>query len=62
MGEALLMFGLILQSPDGLVAAKLLMIFFFLTITSPSSCHALAKSALTQGLKPELDQPPKKKK
>ena len=38
-----------------LTAIKLLMILFFLLITSPASCHALAKSALTQGLKPVLE-------
>ncbi len=55
LGAALLMFGLLFQSDSGLVAAKLLMILFFLMVTSPSSCHALASSALKQGLKPELD-------
>lgn len=38
-----------------LTAFKLLMILFFLVVTSPTSCHALAKSALTQGLKPVLE-------
>ena len=38
-----------------LTAFKLMMILFFLMITSPTSCHALAKSAMTQGLKPILE-------
>ena len=38
-----------------LTAFKLVMILFFLTVTSPTACHALAKSALTQGLKPVLE-------
>lgn len=38
-----------------LTVVKLLMILFFLLVTSPTSCHALAKSALTQGLKPVLE-------
>lgn len=38
-----------------LTAVKLLMILFFLVVTSPTSCHALAKSALTQGLEPVLE-------
>jgi len=42
-------------TPHILTAIKLLMILFFLLITSPTSCHALAKSALTQGLKPVLE-------
>ena len=68
MGAALLMVGLLCQvpasMPEGatvtsgiLVAAKLIIILFFLMVTAPSSCHALAKSAYTQGLKPELDPP-----
>jgi multicomponent Na+:H+ antiporter subunit G len=37
-----------------LVAVKLAMILFFLLITSPTGCHALAQAALSQGLKPQL--------
>jgi multicomponent Na+:H+ antiporter subunit G len=39
----------------GLVIVKLLMILFFLMVTSPTSCHALARSAMTQGFKPVLE-------
>jgi multicomponent Na+:H+ antiporter subunit G len=56
MGAGLILFGLILH--DGvltLASAKLLMIGFFFIVTSPTACHALAKSALAQGLKPELE-------
>ena len=35
-----------------LVTVKLLMILFFLFVTSPTSCHALASSALAQGVRP----------
>ncbi len=55
MGAELVLIGLILLAGPTLVAFKLLVILFFLTITSPSSCHALAKSALSKGLRPELD-------
>lgn len=55
MGAGLVIIGLILLAGPTLVAFKLLVIFFFLTVTSPSSCHALAKSALTHGLRPQLD-------
>lgn len=55
IGAALIIFGLLLQSDTVFAGAKLLIILFFLVVTSPSSCHALAKSALIQGLKPELD-------
>lgn len=62
LGAALLMFGLLFQADSLLVGGKLMMILFFLMVTSPSSCHALANSALKQGLKPELDKPAKVKK
>ena len=67
LGAALIILGLFLQAiPIGatagselssgwLVAIKLMMILFFLLLTSPASCHALAKSALSQGIKPVLD-------
>ncbi|TWU16457.1 monovalent cation/H(+) antiporter subunit G [Allorhodopirellula heiligendammensis] len=58
MGAGLVMIGLILLAGPTLVAFKLFVIMFFLTITSPSSCHALAKSALLRGLRPVLDLEP----
>lgn len=55
MGAGLIVTGLMFQGGLSLVSVKLLMILFFLLVTSPTSCHALAKSALTQGLVPVLD-------
>jgi multicomponent Na+:H+ antiporter subunit G len=55
LGAGLIMSGLLIQGGLSLTTVKLLMILFFLTVTSPTSCHALAKSALTQGLKPVLE-------
>ena len=68
LGAGLIMVGLLIHGIGGIFAQpetelmghflttfKLLMILFFLTVTSPTSCHALAKSALTQGLKPVLE-------
>ena len=68
LGAGLIMAGLLVHGLSGittgtegelaghlLTAFKLLMILFFLTVTSPTSCHALAKSAMTQGLKPVLE-------
>lgn len=69
LGAGLIVTGLLFQgvligigNPDGiqygsmtLTNVKLLMILFFLLVTSPTSCHALAKSALAQGLKPVLE-------
>ena len=55
LGAGLIVVGLLFQSGLALTTIKLLMILFFLLVTSPTSCHALAKSALVQGLKPELE-------
>jgi len=68
LGAGLIMVGLLIHTLGGaltepntelvghlLTAFKLVMILFFLTVTSPTACHALAKSALTQGLKPVLE-------
>lgn len=60
LGAGLIIAGLVVQSlsPESgfpLVTVKLVMILFFLVVTSPASCHALASSAMTQGLEPELD-------
>lgn len=58
LGAGLIIGGLMLQGGFSLVTVKLFMIIFFLIITSPTACHALAKSALVQGLEPELDGNP----
>ena len=72
MGAGMIILGLLLQAfragvdpqvtdatiTPWLVAAKLLMVLFFLSITSPSSCHALAQAAWQDGLKPQLPNPP----
>jgi multicomponent Na+:H+ antiporter subunit G len=55
LGAGLIVTGLLFQGGLSLTTVKLLMILFFLLVTSPTSCHALAKSALTQGLKPVLE-------
>ncbi|WP_404306554.1 monovalent cation/H(+) antiporter subunit G [Neorhodopirellula lusitana] len=55
MGAGLIVIGLMLLAGPTLATVKLFAILFFLTITSPSSCHALARSALAHGLEPELD-------
>jgi len=55
LGAGLIITGLILQSPGWIVAAKLALIMLFLLITSPTSTHALAKSALHGRLEPMLD-------
>lgn len=53
MGAPLILVGLTLHSTEGLVAVKLILLIFFLIITGPTACHALAKAALSSGVKPE---------
>ena len=55
LGAGLIVTGLLFQGGISLTTVKLIMILFFLMVTSPTSCHALAKSALAQGLKPVLE-------
>lgn len=55
LGAALILIGLCFQIGTPFILAKLLMILFFLMVTSPSSCHALASSAFSQGVKPVLE-------
>jgi multicomponent Na+:H+ antiporter subunit G len=52
MGAGLILVGLMFQAGASLVTVKLVLILTFLLITSPTSTHALAKSALSHGLKP----------
>ncbi|MDA8743444.1 monovalent cation/H(+) antiporter subunit G [Rubripirellula amarantea] len=56
MGAGLILIGLVFKAGlISLVAFKLLVILFFLLVTSPSACHALAHSAIASGLRPQLD-------
>lgn len=52
MGASMVLSGLMLQAGPTLLTAKLAMILFFVLVASPTSAHALAKAALTHGLKP----------
>lgn len=52
LGAGLLLLGMLLQSPDWLVAAKLVMLTAFMFATSPTAAHALAKAALHGGARP----------
>ncbi|OJX75894.1 monovalent cation/H(+) antiporter subunit G [Magnetospirillum sp. 64-120] len=54
MGAGLLVLGMLLQSPDWLVAVKLVLIVVFLAFTSPMTSHALARAAILDGIKPWL--------
>ncbi len=50
----MILIGLMLQSPDGIVVIKLVMILLMVLFISPASSHALAQSAMRHGLKPWL--------
>jgi multicomponent Na+:H+ antiporter subunit G len=52
MGATLILTGLMFQAGFSLVTFKLVLITLLLLLSSPTSAHALAKSALRQGLKP----------
>lgn len=54
LGAGLILLGLMLQAGFTLVAAKLLMIGLLLFFSSPVAGHALAKAAMSRGLKPLL--------
>ena len=56
MGAGLVLAGLMLQAPDWMVLVKLIAVLFFLLVTSPTSAHALAKSALAHGLEPHATE------
>ena len=68
LGAGLIMVGLMIQAVKvvilsgglvtgpWLVTIKLVMILFFLLVSSPTSCHALASAALTSGLQPKLPE------
>ena len=60
LGAALVLIGLMFQSADWTVAVKLLVILFFLYVTSPTAAHALIHAAYTSGHEPLLadDGPP----
>jgi multicomponent Na+:H+ antiporter subunit G len=52
LGAGLILVGLMLHSGANLVTFKLGAVLFFLFLTSPTATHALARSALAEGLQP----------
>ena len=54
LGATLLLLGLMLQPGDFTVVFKLVVILFFLIVTTPTSAHALIHAAYTSGHPPEL--------
>jgi multicomponent Na+:H+ antiporter subunit G len=55
LGAGLIFIGLMIQAGISLVTVKLIMIVFFLYLTSPTATHAIAKAARISGLKPQLE-------
>lgn len=54
LGAELILFALILQSDNWQVIAKLLLVAFFLFVTSPTATHAVAHAAYKAGERPKL--------
>ncbi len=52
LGTSLIMLGLMLQAGVSLITLKLLVIVLFVFLTSPTSSHALAKTAMGGGMVP----------
>jgi len=55
LGAGLILLGLMIEGGISLVTVKLVFILVFLWISSPTSTHALARSALAHGVHPRLD-------
>lgn len=54
LGAGLILLGLLLQAGFTLAGAKLVMIGLLVFFASPTASHALAKAAMSRGLKPML--------
>lgn len=58
MGATLILLGLGIHNGLDLVSVKLLFVFLFLTLTSPTAAHALVKAAFSKGLEaPDVEDP-----
>jgi len=54
LGAELILLGLIIQSGFTQMSLKLLLVAFFLLLTSPTATHAIANAAYKAGLNPKL--------
>jgi multicomponent Na+:H+ antiporter subunit G len=52
MGAGFLILGMCFQAGIGLVLVRLIIVYVFLTFTSPISTHALARAAMAGGVSP----------
>ena len=55
-GAGLIIFGLLMLSPDWTVTVRLILIGFILVMTSPTATHAIARAARVSDLEAELAQ------
>ncbi len=62
LGAAMVLIGLMLQSPDGLVVIKLSLILLMTLFINPSASHALAKAAIHNGLSPLIKKSSEKRR
>jgi multicomponent Na+:H+ antiporter subunit G len=53
-GAGLILFGLLMMSPDWTVTVRLLLIGFVLVMTSPTATHAIARAARVSDLEAQL--------
>lgn len=56
----LILVALMIQAGPTLITVKLCFILFFLILSSPTACHALAKTALHSGLSPLIGRKDKR--
>jgi multicomponent Na+:H+ antiporter subunit G len=56
MGAGLVLLGLMFQAGMSLALVKLALILWMMLITSPTSTHALVKSAIASGLAPLVEE------
>jgi len=56
MGVGMMFSGMILQAGLTLVSVKILLIILFMMFTLPTTTHALARTAISAGLKPLSDE------
>jgi len=56
MGTGLILVGLLFQSDDWVVMAKLLLILYFIIFANPTATHAVARSALDNDIRPLLPE------
>lgn len=60
-GAGLILFGLLMLSPDWTVTVRLILIGFILVMTSPTATHAIARAARVSDLEAQVSAQQKQK-